>query len=54
MNRISIEEATTAIRIWLKDNKIETLNVAGARASKDPAIYEATRKLLETLFEVKA
>ncbi len=54
LNGMSIDEACAAIRVWLKNNQIETLNVAGPRARKDPAIYEATRKLLESLFEVKA
>ena len=54
MNVMSIDEACAAILVWLKNNQIETLNVAGPRASKDPAIYEATRKLLKSLFEVKA
>lgn len=49
-NRMSIDEATKVVRIWLKKNQIETLNVTGPRASKDPAIYEATRRLLEAVF----
>ena len=49
-NRVSIDEASKAVRIWLEKNQIETLNVAGPRARKDPAIYEATRRLLEAVF----
>jgi hypothetical protein len=49
-NRMSIDEASEAVRIWLEKNQIETLNVAGPRASKDPAIYEATRRLLDAVF----
>lgn len=51
MNRMSIEEAVEAVRIWMSKNQIETLNVAGPRASKDPAIYEATRRLLDEVFK---
>jgi len=50
-NRMSLEEAGEAVRVWLKKNQIETLNVAGPRASKDPAIYEATRRLLDAAFK---
>ena len=50
MNRMSIDEASEAVRIWLKKNQIETLNVESPRASKDSAIYEATRRLLDAVF----
>jgi len=49
-NRMSIDEASEAVQIWMSKNQIETLNVAGPRASKDPAIYKATRRLLEAVF----
>ena len=51
MNRMSIDDASEAVRIWFKKNQIENLNVAGPRASKDPAIYEATRRLLDSVFK---
>ena len=51
MNRMSIDEASKALQIWLMENQIETLNVAGPRASKDPAIYETTRTLLDAVFK---
>jgi hypothetical protein len=35
------------IQEWARGNMIETLNVAGPRASKDPLIYDAVRELLE-------
>jgi len=50
-NRMSLEEAGKAVRIWVEKNEIETLNVAGPRASKDSAIYEATRRLLDEVFK---
>ncbi len=36
---------------WVEDNEIETLNVAGPRASSDPAIYDKTIDLLTLLFD---
>ena len=38
-----------AIRVWLEENHIETLNVAGPRESKRPGIYGETLALLERL-----
>lgn len=35
-----------ACSYWLIENKVEVLNVAGPRASKDPLIYERTRRFL--------
>jgi len=43
-------QAAVNISKWLSANKIEILNVAGPRSSKDPQIYAKTRKLLETVF----
>ena len=34
------------------NNQIETLNVAGPRASKDPKIYKAVFELLETIYYI--
>ena len=39
------------IQEWLHDNGIKTLNVAGPRASGDPAIYGAVVKALELVFK---
>ena len=38
--------AEPALREWLAERRPRVLNVAGPRASGDPAIYEATRALL--------
>jgi hypothetical protein len=43
-------QAAGKIKSWITDNKIEVLNVAGSRASKDPAIYQATVDIIETVF----
>ena len=42
----SYPEAATMIREWAGRYSITVLNVAGARASKDPMIYQAVTKLL--------
>jgi hypothetical protein len=43
-------EAAVEISAWISRHHIETLNVAGSRASKDPGIYGATFNILETVF----
>ncbi|AMV32522.1 Putative molybdenum carrier [Pirellula sp. SH-Sr6A] len=40
-----------SILIWLSHYPIRVLNVAGPRASKVPAAYEAARSLLQELFQ---
>jgi putative molybdenum carrier protein len=40
-------QAVHALRTWLAAQRPRALNVAGPRASGDPAIYAATRTLLE-------
>lgn len=42
-------QAAVIIRRWLFDNRIEILNIAGPRASKDPQIYSKALKMLETV-----
>jgi len=48
MNKLSVNEAVDALRVWIGNNEIMILNVAGPRASKDPDIYNATVTVLET------
>lgn len=43
---LSRREAARAAREWIDARGIETLNVAGPRASKDPGLYELARRLL--------
>jgi len=45
-------DAAIDINDWIAEHDIETLNVAGPRASKDPEIYQAVFKILETVFYV--
>ena len=50
LDKIESSRAVKQITAWLTEYKIKILNVAGPRASKDPAIYSATFNLLETVF----
>ena len=44
--------ASSLIASWIKMQKIEILNVAGPRASKDPEIYMDVRKILEHAIQI--
>jgi hypothetical protein len=48
MKELSLSEASDMLQVWIKKNKVNVLNVAGPRESKDPMIYEATFALLES------
>lgn len=50
LNKLTVGNAALIVRKWIKRYKIEVLNVAGPRASKDPKIYPATLELLEAVF----
>ena len=45
-NQSNIREAASLIASWIELQHIAILNVAGPRASKDPAIYQDTMNLL--------
>lgn len=45
-------QAARRIRSWIKSHKIEILNVAGPRASKDSEIYQDTADILEIAFYI--
>lgn len=49
MELVSPHKAVEALKIWLERYDIRTINVAGPRASKEPRIYAAVRKLLLAL-----
>lgn len=51
LKSISMADADRMLVLWLTDNGIMVLNVAGSRGSKDPEIYEATVKLLNKALE---
>lgn len=42
-------EAAVTLHGFIRDNHIETLNVAGPRAGQDPGIYWSAKGILETL-----
>jgi hypothetical protein len=50
LNKIGAFQAAGKIKSWITENDIQVLNVAGSRASKDPAIYQATVDIIETVF----
>ncbi len=50
LNQMNSFQAAENIRAWIFDNKIEILNVAGPRNSKDPRIYKDVLDILETAF----
>jgi hypothetical protein len=50
LDRMIAFHAATAINKWILQKKIETLNVAGPRASKNPAIYPDTLNILESVY----
>ena len=51
MSETAMADAAEAIRLWMGENAISVLNVAGPRESQRPGIYERTRALLEQTFE---
>ena len=42
-------QAARTIIAWVRSSEIETLNVAGTRASEDAAIYSKTTRIIETV-----
>ena len=53
LNEIHSFQAAYVVKKWAADNNIETLNVAGPKASKDIYIYHATMHLLTTVFHME-
>ncbi|HXV13673.1 MAG TPA: putative molybdenum carrier protein [Candidatus Krumholzibacteria bacterium] len=49
LSTMSMGDAVAAIGGWLDGLQGETLNVAGPRASSDPAIYEKAREVVARL-----
>jgi len=43
------DAAVEVIRTWISGNDIETLNVAGPPASKDPRVYATTKAILKAV-----
>ena len=53
LNRQNPFSASAAIKVWIEEEGIGTLNVAGPRASETPGIYDATAKLLRVVFHLQ-
>ena len=51
MEKTTFFKAVMDIRSWAAKNGVKVLNVAGPRGSKDPGIYDATKKLLKIAFK---
>ena len=49
LNQMPAFKSATLISSWIDKNRIEILNVAGPRASKDSQIYAAVLKLIESV-----
>ena len=47
MNDLSVKEAAEQLARWIKGHKIQILNVAGPRATKDPDTYSITSEVIE-------
>jgi len=45
-NQSNLKDAASLIASWIELQRIEVLNVAGPRASKDPRVYQDTLNLL--------
>lgn len=50
---IGIDEGSTIASIWIRDNNVTTLNVAGPRASEDDAIYGDTYMIIRNILQKK-
>jgi hypothetical protein len=50
LSRTAAFQAATIINDWILQKEIAVLNVAGPRASKDPAIYQDTLNILESAY----
>ena len=50
LSQMAAFQAAVAINQWILQNKIEILNVAGPRASKDPSVYKNASDILESAY----
>jgi hypothetical protein len=53
VNKLPTFQAAMVIEEWISKNKIETLNVAGPRSSKDPQIYGLVTVILELVYNLE-
>jgi hypothetical protein len=52
LNQMNHYDAASLIVSWIKIHRIQVLNVAGPRASKDPNIYGDVLKILESVIQI--
>ena len=52
LNKTPAFQSATDINAWVQQNNIEVLNVAGPRASKDPKIYQKTKDIIESVYQL--
>ena len=50
LSQMAAFQAASAINQWILQNEIEILNVAGPRASKDPAVYQEALNIIESAY----
>ena len=50
---IEISQAAAKVAMWITDNKVRILNIAGPRASDDPKIYGYARELIKAILPKK-
>jgi hypothetical protein len=50
LSQMAAFQAASAINQWVLQNEIEILNVAGPRASKDPAVYQEALNIIESAY----
>ena len=53
LEKTSFFQAPMDVRGLVVENHIKVLNVAGPRGSKDPRIYQPTKKLLTLLIKMR-
>jgi hypothetical protein len=54
LNKLPTFQASMLIKDWISSNKVETLNVAGPRASEDPLIYDLVTVALDLVHTLEA
>jgi hypothetical protein len=52
LSEMDDSKASEIINMWMETRQIKVLNVAGPRASSDPKIYEAARRILKAVIEL--
>jgi len=50
LSQMAAFQAAITINQWILQNEIEILNVAGPRASKDPAVYQEALNIIESAY----